>query len=103
MEAYNSGSHTVWDFKYHLVWVTKYRYPVLGGDVGVRCRELLQESAEWRTDPALSRNLKPPPLGGGAFTEVVSLIGPIPTSRHVGFCAAVGEVADVDRGFSARP
>jgi hypothetical protein len=27
------------------------------------------ESAERRTNPALSRNLKPPPLGGGAFTQ----------------------------------
>ena len=26
MEAYKRGSHTVWDCKYHLVWVTKYRY-----------------------------------------------------------------------------
>ncbi|GLS17833.1 IS200/IS605 family transposase [Labrys miyagiensis] len=38
-----SGSHTVWDCKYHVVWVTKYRYPILGGDVGQRCRELLRE------------------------------------------------------------
>src|ERR1700688_889987 len=45
MEAYKRGSHTVWDCKYHLVWVTKYRYPVLGGDVGLRCRELLRETA----------------------------------------------------------
>jgi hypothetical protein len=22
---------TVWDCKYHLVWATKYRYPILGG------------------------------------------------------------------------
>ena len=43
MESYKSGSHTVWDCKYHLVWVTKYRYPVLGGDIGQRCRELLRE------------------------------------------------------------
>jgi hypothetical protein len=28
-------------------------------------------SAEWRTNPALSRNLKPPPLGGGVFTRAV--------------------------------
>ena len=39
-KPYKRGSHTVWDCKYHLVWVTKYRYPVLGGDVGERCREL---------------------------------------------------------------
>ncbi len=45
MEAYKRGGHTVWDCKYHLVWVTKYRYPGLGGDVGVRCRELLRETA----------------------------------------------------------
>jgi putative transposase len=45
MEAYERASHTVWDCKYHLVWATKYRYPVLGGDVGVRCRELLRETA----------------------------------------------------------
>ena len=43
--SYKRGSHTVWDCKYHLVWVTKYRYPVLGGDVGQRCRELLRETA----------------------------------------------------------
>jgi putative transposase len=45
MENYKRGSHTVWDLKYHLVWTTKYRYQVLGGDVGVRCRELLREIA----------------------------------------------------------
>jgi putative transposase len=28
-----------------VVWVTKYRYPVLGGDVGQRCRELIREPA----------------------------------------------------------
>jgi hypothetical protein len=27
------------------------------------------KSAAWRTDPALSRNPKPPPSGGGVFTE----------------------------------
>ena len=45
MEHYKRGSHTVWDCKYHLVWTTKYRYQLLGGDVGLRCRELLREIA----------------------------------------------------------
>ena len=45
MENYKRGGHTIWDCKYHIVWVTKYRYPVLGGDVGYRCRELLREIA----------------------------------------------------------
>ena len=43
MKEYKSGSHTVWDCKYHLVRVTKYCYPVLVGDVGERTRELLRE------------------------------------------------------------
>ena len=45
MGEYKRGSHTVWDCKYHLVWTSKYRYPVLTGDVALRCRELLREIA----------------------------------------------------------
>jgi putative transposase len=42
------GSHTEWDCKYHLAWTTKYRYQVLEGEVGQRCRELLREIARSR-------------------------------------------------------
>jgi putative transposase len=45
MQSFKSGSHTVWDCKYHIVWITKYRFSVLSGDVGQRCRELLREIA----------------------------------------------------------
>ncbi|NDY96274.1 IS200/IS605 family transposase [Wenzhouxiangella limi] len=45
MQDYKRGSHTVWDLKYRLVLTTKYRYQVLGGDVGLRCRELLRDIA----------------------------------------------------------
>ncbi len=45
MKGYKRGSHTVWDCKYHLVWMTKYRHQVLSGDIGQRCRELLREIA----------------------------------------------------------
>jgi putative transposase len=46
MKDYKHGSHTIWDCKYHLVWVTKFRYAVLlVGDVGLQCRELLREVA----------------------------------------------------------
>ncbi|MEY3760307.1 MAG: Transposase, family [Pseudomonadota bacterium] len=30
---YRYGSHTVFKIEYHFVWVTKYRYPVLKGEV----------------------------------------------------------------------
>jgi putative transposase len=36
MTEYRRGSHTIFDIQYHLVWVTKYRYQVLTGEVAVR-------------------------------------------------------------------
>ena len=40
---YRYGSHTVYQIEYHVVWVTKYRYQVLQGDVGQQVRELVRE------------------------------------------------------------
>ena len=37
------GNHNVCHLSAHLVWVTKYRYPVLNGDLKVRCRDLLRQ------------------------------------------------------------
>ena len=39
MAEYQRGAHTVHDIKYHFVWVTKYRYPVLTGEVALSVRE----------------------------------------------------------------
>lgn len=44
MADYQKGSHTVYDIKYHLVWVTKYCYQVLKNEVGLRLRELIRQS-----------------------------------------------------------
>ena len=41
MNEYRYGGHTVSRLTVHLVWVTKYRYKVLTGDIQKRCRELL--------------------------------------------------------------
>lgn len=41
MEDYRRSSHTVSRMSAHIVWVTKYRYHVLKGDVQQRCRDLL--------------------------------------------------------------
>ncbi|MBP8041180.1 MAG: IS200/IS605 family transposase, partial [Bacteroidales bacterium] len=41
MEDYRKSSHTVSRMSAHIVWVTKYRYHVLKGDVQQRCRDLL--------------------------------------------------------------
>src|SRR5262249_54355744 len=43
---YRYGSHTVFNIEYHFVWVTKYRYKVLTGDVALRVRELVRQTCE---------------------------------------------------------
>ena len=37
------ASHTVYDMRVHLVWITKYRYKVLKGSIGIRIRELIRQ------------------------------------------------------------
>ncbi|HNW69410.1 MAG TPA: IS200/IS605 family transposase [Bacteroidales bacterium] len=41
MEDFRKSSHTVSRMSVHIVWVTKYRYHILQGDVQKRCRDLL--------------------------------------------------------------
>lgn len=40
------SSHTVSRLTCHVVWVTKYRFKVLKGDIQKRCRELLIQICE---------------------------------------------------------
>lgn len=48
MEHYRKSSHTVYDLKYHVVWITKYRKPVLRADIAQRLRELVREICKAR-------------------------------------------------------
>jgi putative transposase len=43
MENYRKSSHTVYDIKYHIVWITKYRKQILRADIAHRVRELIRE------------------------------------------------------------
>lgn len=43
---YRYDSHTVFQIEYHFVWVTKYRYKVLTGEVALRVRELVRQTCE---------------------------------------------------------
>ena len=43
---YRYGSHTVYNIEYHFVWVTKYRYQLLRGDVALRVRDLVRQTCE---------------------------------------------------------
>ena len=74
MKDYKSSSHAVWECKYHLVWITKYRYPVLVGDVGLRAREFLRE---------IARSLKMTIYAGAINRDHVHVLVSIPPQVSV--------------------
>ena len=37
------GNHPITRLTVHLVWVTKYRYQILKGEIQKRCRELIMQ------------------------------------------------------------
>ena len=43
MSKYRKGSHTKTRLTVHLVWVTKYRYKVLEGELQSRCRDIIRQ------------------------------------------------------------
>ena len=43
MDTYQHGAHSVFSIHLHLVWITKYRKPVLVGDIALKTREILRQ------------------------------------------------------------
>ena len=46
MVEYRRSAHAVFDLKYHVVWITKYRYKVLRWRVAERARDLIRQICE---------------------------------------------------------
>ena len=43
MSRYHKGPHTAYELHHHFVFITKYRKPILRGEVALRARELIRE------------------------------------------------------------
>ncbi len=43
---YDKGKHTVFHHRYHIVWITKYRFKELKGAVRTRVREITRQVCE---------------------------------------------------------
>jgi len=41
--GYRRGAHSVFEIHLHLVWTTKYRKPVMTGEVALRVREVIRQ------------------------------------------------------------
>ena len=57
--GYRKTSHSIYDLKYHLVWITKYRKPVLRGEIGKRVRELIRQTCSGLDVQILSGAVQP--------------------------------------------
>ena len=42
-DRYRKTSHVMYECKYHICWIPKYRYPILTGQVALRVRELVRQ------------------------------------------------------------
>ena len=49
MTEYLHGGHSKYDIKYHIVWITKYRYKVITPEIGRRLKELLIQGCACRS------------------------------------------------------
>lgn len=41
--SYRTSSHTLFHHRYHIVWITKYRYKVLCGDIREHVRDVIRQ------------------------------------------------------------
>jgi putative transposase len=48
MGEYRHSAHATFDMKYHVIWITKYRYKILRGRIAERARDLIREVCQRR-------------------------------------------------------
>ncbi|MDR3348464.1 MAG: IS200/IS605 family transposase [Acidaminococcales bacterium] len=58
MSEYRKSRHAVCDIKYHVIWATKYRCKILGGNMSKRLRELMRQGCEARDITIVSGNIR---------------------------------------------
>ncbi len=59
MREYRRSAHTVYALHYHFVFITKYRKPVLRGDVGTEVRDLIREICRSSDIEILQGHIRP--------------------------------------------
>ena len=48
MAEYRHSAHATFDLKYHVIWITKYRYKILRGRLAGRARDLIRQICQAR-------------------------------------------------------
>ena len=87
MEHYRKSAHCTYDIKYHIIWITKYRKPVLTGKIAERTRELLR---------MVSKENEVEILGGHVSTDHIHLLVSVPP--HL----SASKLVQYMKGYSSR-
>ena len=49
MPEYGRSAHAVFDIRYHVVWIVKYRHKILRGRLAERAHDLIRQTCEARS------------------------------------------------------
>lgn len=71
---YHKTAHTIYNHRYHIVWITKYRYKVLTYEIKQRVRELVAQ---------VSQEMRVRIINGVVSSEHLHLFCEIPVSDYV--------------------
>ena len=61
MAEYRHSAHASFDLKYHMIWITKYRYKILRGDVAERARDVIRQICQTRDVVIIRGAVSPEP------------------------------------------
>lgn len=48
LDKYHRQSHATYDCRYHLVWVTKYRFRVIDKEIEIALKWIIKEICDWK-------------------------------------------------------
>ena len=47
-DKYHRQSHSTYDCRYHIVWVTKYRFKIINKEVEIALKWIIKETCDWK-------------------------------------------------------
>ncbi|MCP4605559.1 MAG: IS200/IS605 family transposase [Proteobacteria bacterium] len=79
MSRFQKLSHTIWHCQYHIVWVPKYRFRILSGQVGEEVSRCIRAFAEQMKSEVIELNVQPD------HVHLLALVPPkVSISQYVG-------------------
>ena len=82
MSRFRKLSHTIWHCHYHIVWVPKYRFRILTGNVKEEVNRCIRAFSEQQKDAKSGSVSASAQFGFGCFSAKVSIKGSISSSKE---------------------